>query len=40
MQIDVKKPFGPNGKTPWITFQGGTLTDSQLIIDYLSKYYR
>lgn len=37
-QIDTKKPFGPSGKTPWITLNGTNLTDSQLIIEYLSKY--
>lgn len=38
-QISTKKPFGPSGKTPWISLNGIDVTDSQLIIEYLNKKF-
>ena len=38
LQLDTKNPFGPKGKTPWITVDGQDVADSQLIIEYLGKY--
>lgn len=37
--MDHKEPFGPKGKTPWITLNGEDLTDSHLIIERLSRQY-
>ncbi|XP_037793156.1 failed axon connections homolog [Penaeus monodon] len=37
--VDHKEPFGPKGKTPWITLNGEDLTDSHLIIERLSRQY-
>ena len=31
---------GPKGKTPWITFNGIDIADSQLAIEYLAKYFQ
>jgi len=38
-QISTKKPFGPKGKSPWITLNGESLGDSQLIVEFLSKKF-
>ncbi|XP_021946794.1 failed axon connections homolog [Folsomia candida] len=38
-QVDTTKPFGPSGKTPWISLNGVDMTDSQLIIEFLNKKY-
>lgn len=38
IQVDTTKPFGPSGKTPWISLNGVDMTDSQLIIEFLNKY--
>lgn len=37
-QLDFEVPFGSKGKTPWITLNGEHYTDSQLIIELLTKY--
>ena len=36
---DYNKPRGSKGKSPWIDFNGQELTDSQLILEYLSRYF-
>lgn len=36
---DFTRPLGPKGKTPWITYQGQNIGDSQLIIEYLNKKF-
>jgi len=36
-QYDSKNPFGPKGKTPWISLNGEHVADSQVCIEYLSK---
>lgn len=38
-QVDHEEPFGPKGKTPWITLNGEDFTDSHLIIEMLSDQY-
>jgi len=38
-QLSTKKPFGPKGKSPWITLNGESMGDSQLIIEFLSKKF-
>jgi len=38
-QISTKKPFGPKGKSPWITLNGESMGDSQLIIEMLNKKF-
>ncbi|XP_027208516.1 failed axon connections homolog isoform X1 [Penaeus vannamei] len=37
--VDHEEPFGPKGKTPWITLNGEDFTDSHLIIEMLSDQY-
>ena len=37
--VDYNKPRGSKGKSPWINFNGQELTDSQLILEYLSRYF-
>ena len=37
--IDTEEPQGRRGKCPWITINGQELTDSELIIDYLTKHF-
>ena len=36
-EFDNKDPFGKLGKTPWITFNGRDITDSQLCLEYISQ---
>lgn len=35
--FDHTEPFGPTGKTPWISYNGENVGDSQIVIDYLNK---
>ena len=37
--VDYNKPRGSKGRSPWINFNGQELTDSQLILEYLSRYF-
>lgn len=37
--MDFEEPFGPKGKTPWITLNGEELTDSQLVMEELARRY-
>lgn len=36
---DFEEPMSPKGKTPWITLNGEDISDSQLIIEFLSKKF-
>jgi len=36
---DFEEPMSPKGKTPWITLNGEDISDSQLIIEALSKKF-
>ncbi|KAK8747891.1 hypothetical protein OTU49_016213 [Cherax quadricarinatus] len=38
-QLDFDEPFGPKGKTPWVTFNGEELADSQLILERLTEHF-
>lgn len=38
-QVDYSEPFGPKRKTPWITFNGQEIGDSQLIMEMLAKEF-
>ncbi|CAG7728046.1 unnamed protein product [Allacma fusca] len=38
-QVDDTFPFGPKGKTPWVTLNGEHLADSQFILETLAKKY-
>lgn len=35
---DPKNTFGENGKTPWISLNGEHIADSQVCIQFLTKY--
>ena len=35
-EFDHKSPFGDQGKSPWITFNGKDQSDSQLCLEYIS----
>lgn len=38
-QIDNSYPYSVNkGKTPWITFNGENVADSQFCIEFLARY--
>ena len=37
--VDTEEPQGQRGKCPWITINGVELSDSELIIDYLTKHF-
>lgn len=39
-QVDKGDIWGPKGKTPWITYNGVHMGDSQIIIKFLSKYHQ
>lgn len=39
LKVDFKEPMGPKGKTPWITFNGRKMGDSQLCIEYLAEHF-
>lgn len=36
-EFDSTNTFGPKTKTPWISYKGVHMGDSQLIIEYLNK---
>nr|XP_045603775.1 failed axon connections homolog [Procambarus clarkii]XP_045603776.1 failed axon connections homolog [Procambarus clarkii]XP_045603777.1 failed axon connections homolog [Procambarus clarkii] len=38
-QVDYEEPFGPKGKSPWITLNGEEIGDSQLIMEKLGPLY-
>ncbi|XP_037793158.1 failed axon connections homolog isoform X2 [Penaeus monodon] len=38
-KVDFEEPFGPKGKTPWITLNDEELTDSQLVMEELTRHY-
>ncbi|XP_043190776.1 failed axon connections homolog [Amphibalanus amphitrite] len=37
--VDTEEPQGVRGKCPWITINGEELSDSELIMDYLTKHF-
>ncbi|KAF0308207.1 Failed axon connections [Amphibalanus amphitrite] len=37
--VDTEEPQGARGKCPWITINGQELSDSELIMDYLTKHF-
>ncbi|KAF0308206.1 Failed axon connections [Amphibalanus amphitrite] len=37
--VDADEPQGARGKCPWITINGEELSDSELIMDYLTKHF-
>ena len=37
--VDTEEPQGARGKCPWITINGVEMSDSELIIDYLTKHF-
>lgn len=39
-KTDFEEPYGPKGKTPWITFNGEELEDSQLVIEKLAHHFQ
>lgn len=39
-QADCVYSNGPKGKIPWIEYNGVTMGDSQLIIEYLEKEFK
>jgi glutathione S-transferase len=38
-KLDVNDPFGPTGKTPWISYNGEHVGDSHMCIQYLNKKF-
>lgn len=38
-QMDFTEPFGPKGKSPWITINGESIGDSQLVMEYLGQHF-
>jgi len=36
---DFSSPFSPKGKTPWISYNGVDVSDSQFCIEYLNKIF-
>ncbi|XP_071545471.1 failed axon connections homolog [Panulirus ornatus] len=39
-KLDFTEPFGPKGKSPWITFNGEEIGDSQLVMEHLGRQYK
>ena len=37
---EFRQFVGPKGKTPWITFNGVDIADSQIAIEYLAKHFQ
>ncbi|XP_037088929.1 failed axon connections homolog [Pollicipes pollicipes] len=37
--VDTEEPQGSRNKCPWITFNGQELSDSELIIDFLTQHF-
>ena len=40
VQCDFEEPFGPKGKTPWITINGQEIADSQLCLEFLAETFQ
>ncbi|XP_042867419.1 failed axon connections homolog [Penaeus japonicus] len=38
-QLDFDEPLGPKGKSPWVTWNGEDIADSQVIIERLGRHY-
>ena len=38
-QNDFENPFGPKGKTPWMTLNGVDTADSQICLELLAKHF-
>ncbi|XP_066979167.1 failed axon connections homolog [Macrobrachium rosenbergii] len=38
-KMDFTEPLGPKGKSPWITINGQSMGDSQLIMDFLGSHF-
>ncbi|KAG7153743.1 failed axon connections homolog isoform X2 [Homarus americanus] len=38
-KLDFEEPFGVKDKTPWVTFNGEELTDSQLVIERFTQHF-
>lgn len=38
-ELDCNSPFGKNGKSPWMEFNGEPVMDSSLIIEYLNERF-
>ena len=38
-ELDYNRPFGKNGKSPWVEFNGEIVMDSSLIIEYLNERF-
>ena len=38
-QSDFDEPFGPKGKTPWVTLNGVDTADSQLCLELLGRHF-
>ncbi|XP_066979162.1 failed axon connections homolog [Macrobrachium rosenbergii] len=38
-KMDITEPLGPTGKSPWITINGQSMEDSQVIMDFLGSHF-
>lgn len=38
-QLDFEEPVGSKGKSPWVTWNGEEIADSQIIIERLGRHY-
>lgn len=38
-QLDYEEPTGPKDKSPWVTWNGEDIADSQIIIERLGRHY-
>jgi len=39
-KVDSSEPYGPRGKMPWITTEGKSFGDTELVIEYLNKRFK